>query len=75
MATSELHDKRLPNENPEYRAARNELLKEEKSLREQVERVAAMRRQLPAGGEIKEDYEFSSLSSSYTHSASRTSAS
>ncbi len=61
MATNELHDKRLPNENPEYRAARNELLKEEKSLREQVERVAAMRRQLPAGGEIKEDYEFEEI--------------
>ncbi len=58
MATNELHDKRLPNENAEYRDARNELLKEEKSLREQVERVAALRRQLPVGGEIKEDYEF-----------------
>jgi predicted dithiol-disulfide oxidoreductase (DUF899 family) len=61
MATNELHDKRLPNENPEYRAARNELLKEEKSLREQVERVAALRRQLPAGGEIKEDYQFEEI--------------
>ncbi len=43
MITSkaDFHDKRLPNESPEYRAARNELLAEEVSLREQLERVLA----------------------------------
>ncbi len=61
MTTKDLHDKRLPNETSEYRVARNELLEEEKSLREQVERVAALRRQLPSGGEIKEDYEFEEI--------------
>ena len=61
MTTKNLHDKRLPNETAEYRAARDELLGEERSLREQVERVAALRRQLPAGGEIKEDYEFEEI--------------
>ena len=63
MTTSEadFHGKRLPNESPEYRAARNELLAQEVSLREQLERVAALRRQLPLGGELKEDYEFEEI--------------
>ena len=61
MTANSLHDKRLPNETAEYRAARDALLEEEKSLREQVERVAALRRQLPAGGEIKEDYAFEEI--------------
>ena len=51
--------KRLyPNETTEYRTARDELLEAEAALREQVERVAALRRGLPLGGELKEDYEF-----------------
>ena len=49
---------RYPNESPEYRRARDELLEEEKALVEQVRRVAAMRRQLPRGGRLKEDYRF-----------------
>jgi len=63
MTTTEadFHDKRLPNESPEYRAARNELLAQEVTLREQLERVAALRRQLPLGGELKEDYEFEEI--------------
>jgi predicted dithiol-disulfide oxidoreductase (DUF899 family) len=63
MTTSkaDFHDKRLPNESPEYRAARNELLAEEVSLREQLERVAVLRRRLPLGGELKEDYEFEEI--------------
>jgi predicted dithiol-disulfide oxidoreductase (DUF899 family) len=52
------HDKNLPNESEQYRLLRNELLKEEIDLRAQAERVAAMRRELPPGGIIKEDYEF-----------------
>jgi predicted dithiol-disulfide oxidoreductase (DUF899 family) len=63
MATTsaDLHDKRIPNETPEYRAARNELLAEEQALREQIERVAALRRRLPPGGEPREDYEFAEI--------------
>lgn len=48
----------LPNESPEYRRARNSLLAEEIELRRHIERVAALRRALPAGGEIPEDYTF-----------------
>ena len=41
-----------PHESPEYRAARNTLVAEEIELRRHIERVAAMRRALPPGGEI-----------------------
>ena len=47
----------FPNESAEYRAARNALLVEEIELRRQLERVAAQRRALPAGGEIPQDFE------------------
>jgi predicted dithiol-disulfide oxidoreductase (DUF899 family) len=50
----------FPNESPEYRQARNHLLSEEIELRRHVERVAALRRTLPSGGEIPEDYVFES---------------
>jgi len=50
----------FPNESPQYRAARDELLKAELALRRQIEQVAAMRRQLPEGGEVPEDYAFAS---------------
>jgi predicted dithiol-disulfide oxidoreductase (DUF899 family) len=49
---------RFPNESTAYRAARNALLTEEMELRRQVERVAAHRRALPMGGEVREDYVF-----------------
>ena len=49
---------RIPNESAEYRAARTALLKEEYELRRQLERVAAMRRTLPPGGEVTGDYKF-----------------
>jgi predicted dithiol-disulfide oxidoreductase (DUF899 family) len=48
----------FPNESPEYRQARNALLEEEIELRRHIERVAALRRSLPSGGEIPEDYTF-----------------
>lgn len=48
----------VPNENPEYRQARNNLLAEEIELRRHIERVAALRRTLPSGGEVPEDYVF-----------------
>jgi len=51
---------RFPNEPANYRSARSKLLKAELGLREQVEKVAAMRRKLPAGGEVPRDYVFAS---------------
>jgi predicted dithiol-disulfide oxidoreductase (DUF899 family) len=50
-----------PNESPEYRVARDELLEAESGLRAQVEAVAALRRTLPLGGEAKQDYAFDEL--------------
>jgi predicted dithiol-disulfide oxidoreductase (DUF899 family) len=52
-ATNKAH---YPNESAEYRAARNQILVEEIELRRQLERVAAQRRALPAGGEIPQDF-------------------
>jgi predicted dithiol-disulfide oxidoreductase (DUF899 family) len=49
---------RFPGESDAYRAARNELLEAERELRAQTERVAALRRKLPPGGEVREDYVF-----------------
>ena len=49
---------RLPNESVDYRKARQALLAEEIELRRHIERVAAQRRELPAGGEIPRDFEF-----------------
>jgi predicted dithiol-disulfide oxidoreductase (DUF899 family) len=49
---------RFPGESPKYRAARDKLLKEEIKLRRHVEAVAAVRRKLPLGGRVKEDYVF-----------------
>ncbi|MFY0610616.1 MAG: DUF899 family protein [Hyphomicrobiaceae bacterium] len=51
----------FPNESGDYRAARNALLDAEIALRAQIEAVAEMRRALPAGGEIPEDYVFADL--------------
>jgi predicted dithiol-disulfide oxidoreductase (DUF899 family) len=48
----------FPKESREYRNARNALLAEEIELRRHIERVAALRRSLPAGGELPEDYAF-----------------
>jgi predicted dithiol-disulfide oxidoreductase (DUF899 family) len=49
---------RFPNETEEYRRARDELTKLEIELRDQTEAVAAARRRLPPGGEVREDYVF-----------------
>ncbi len=49
---------RFPGESALYRTARNKLLAAERDLREQVERVAHLRRTLPLGGEVTEDYAF-----------------
>jgi len=53
-----LHSHRFPGESAGYREARDKLLEAEISLRRNLEKVAALRRQLPVGGEIPEDYEF-----------------
>lgn len=49
---------RQPNESATYRKARNALLVEEIELRRHVACVAAQRRALPPGGEVKGDYKF-----------------
>jgi predicted dithiol-disulfide oxidoreductase (DUF899 family) len=49
---------RFPGESASYREARDKLLTAERDLRAQVEQVARMRRELPLGGEIAQDYVF-----------------
>jgi predicted dithiol-disulfide oxidoreductase (DUF899 family) len=51
-----MHHLELPNESDSYRRERNVLLQEEVELRRQVERVADLRRNLPLGGEVRQDY-------------------
>jgi predicted dithiol-disulfide oxidoreductase (DUF899 family) len=53
-----MSETRYPNESAEYRSARDKLLEEERKLVEQTKAVAALRRELPPGGELKEDYTF-----------------
>src|SRR5689334_16371484 len=48
----------LPDESPEYRAARDRLLDQEIELRRAMETVAAARRELPPGGRLRCDYVF-----------------
>lgn len=49
---------RFSGETAAYRKARDRLLEAERDLRRQTEAVAAMRRKLPLGGELMEDYLF-----------------
>ncbi len=49
---------RYPNESREYRDARDSLLKDEQELIDKVKSVAEKRRNLPPGGQLKEDYVF-----------------
>jgi predicted dithiol-disulfide oxidoreductase (DUF899 family) len=49
---------RYPNETREYRDARDSLLKDEQELVDKMKSVAAKRRALPRGGQLKEDYTF-----------------
>ncbi|MDB5809629.1 MAG: hypothetical protein JWN94_1751 [Betaproteobacteria bacterium] len=53
-----MSDIRYPNESREYREAREALLKDEQELVDKTKAVAAKRRLLPPGGELKEDYVF-----------------
>jgi predicted dithiol-disulfide oxidoreductase (DUF899 family) len=48
----------FPGEDPNYRDARNHLLEAEMQLRTQLESVAALRRELPVGGRIPQNYVF-----------------
>ena len=52
---------KYPNESNEYRAARNQLLQAEVELREKTETVTSLRRVMPLGGEVPEDYVFHNL--------------
>jgi predicted dithiol-disulfide oxidoreductase (DUF899 family) len=49
---------RFPGESKAYRAARDRLLVAEVEFRRAEEQLAALRRKLPAGGKLKEDYVF-----------------
>src|SRR5918994_810025 len=53
-----MSEPRLPNESRAYRDARDALLKDEQELIDNVKAVAAKRRRLPPGGQLKEDYVF-----------------
>jgi predicted dithiol-disulfide oxidoreductase (DUF899 family) len=53
-----MSEPRYPNESSEYRKARDLLLKDEQELIDKVKAVAARRRKLPPGGQLKEDYVF-----------------
>jgi predicted dithiol-disulfide oxidoreductase (DUF899 family) len=55
---------RHPNESEEYRRSRQQLLVEEIELRRKQEQVAALRRDLPLGGEVPRDYRFADESGS-----------
>ncbi len=57
-ASKPLHAERFPGESKAYRSARDKLLRAEMELRNHVEQVAAMRRKLPLGGVVPQDYEF-----------------
>jgi predicted dithiol-disulfide oxidoreductase (DUF899 family) len=57
MASSP-HPNRFPGETSSYREARNQLLQAEIELRKNLEEVATLRRKLPLGGEVLEDYIF-----------------
>ena len=54
----QIHDRHFPGESDAYRAARDELLRAEMALRQQIETVAALRRELPPGGKLSQDYVF-----------------
>lgn len=58
---TDLHNHRFPGESEEYREARNELLQAELDLRARIEELAQVRRNLPIGGQVKEDYVFNEL--------------
>lgn len=56
--SASVHSKRFPDEDASYRAARDRLLDAEIALRRNIEEVAALRRALPPGGRVPQDYVF-----------------
>jgi predicted dithiol-disulfide oxidoreductase (DUF899 family) len=58
LVTQSIHSIRFPGESASYREARNKLLEAEIELRSKIEEVATLRRQLPPGGPVMEDYLF-----------------
>ena len=57
------HQKRFPNETEAYRRARDELLNFEVDLRQRIAKLGELRRALPLGGALKEDYIFQEFDS------------
>ena len=55
----------FPNESPQYRAERDELLGREIALRREMESVAVARRALPPGGVLQVDYVFDELDANW----------
>jgi predicted dithiol-disulfide oxidoreductase (DUF899 family) len=66
-----MHSVRFPNESPTYRSARDKLLEAEMQLRRRTEEVAALRRQLPIGGRVREDYRFDEIDDAGDPASSR----
>jgi len=60
--SNEFHTKTFPGESAAYRAARNDLLKAELELDEAVQKTAELRKALPDGGPVPEDYAFEGIS-------------
>ena len=58
---SKFHERTFPGESEAYRAARNELLQAEIDLRQRTEQVAALRRKLPVGAAVSQDYVFDEI--------------
>ena len=65
-AAKPLHAQRFPGESAAYRAARDRLTRAEVQLRDHVEQVAALRRRLPLGGAVPQDYEFEEAAADVT---------
>jgi predicted dithiol-disulfide oxidoreductase (DUF899 family) len=63
--TADFPRMRFPGESADYREARNALLDAEIALRRQTEAVAKMRRALPPGGEVPEDFVFERIGANY----------
>lgn len=64
-----LHERRFPGESDAYREARDRLLAAERDLRRRTEEVAELRRALPQGGAVKEDYVFQQVAAENSSTA------
>lgn len=66
-----IHDITFPNESENYRTTRNELLKDELELRRKIETIAQLKKKLPLGGELKENYIFEETDNSTSDEVTR----